>query len=196
MRVPQGLLESREGAWTGAGGPRAAPVSIRSGWALPSWWPSHGPSPAIHPWCVSGGPVSGAARSSPTPLMMSLAGCWERGRPWGAASGQGEGHRVTAGAAGPLGVSGIGALQGVGSGGRLLPGQEAFALGSAASRVPPAPRGRPPDSCLPPPAPSACLWLRPVLCAPPSPPGDRSRPPLWVCIPGPGPCVRSGRGAS
>lgn len=102
-------------------GPQAAPASIGGGWALPSWWLSQEPPPAIHPWCVSGGPVSGAARSSRTPLMTSPTGSWERGRPWGAASGHGEGHRVAAGAAGPLGVSGVGALQGLGSGSRLLP---------------------------------------------------------------------------
>lgn len=158
--------------------------------AVPRAFSSHPPLVCERWACVWSSPQ---LTDAPYDEPRRLSG---EGAPMGGCLRAGEGHRVTAGAAGPLGVSGMGALQGVGSGGRLLPGQEAFALGSAPSRVPPAPRGRPPDSCLPPPAPSARLWLRPVLCAPPSPPGDRSRPLPWVCVPGPGPCVRSRCGTS
>ena len=164
-----------------------------AGWPRPSWWPSRGP-PAVHPRCVSGGPVPGVARGARMPLVMSPTGSRERGvHVGGLPQGRVQGHRVSpelsaAGAAGPLGRRRRGCPAALGlewQDGRLL--LWPWPPHRAASLLPQ--HGRPPDSSLPPPAFPVCLWLRPVPRVswgrlPPRPRGSASLPGA-VCEPMP-----------
>ena len=95
-----------------------------AGWPRPSWWPSRGP-PAVHPRCVSGGPVPGVARGARMPLVMSPTGSRERGVHVGGclrAGCKGTGSLLSSALPGrpaPWGVGGVDALQHLGWNGRM-----------------------------------------------------------------------------